>query len=560
MNDELKNKSDRALNLLKEFASKDYIFKNSVRQIQQSYQYIAWDRWINQHDLDSFKDGLSNSILTIIRTNENFSNLGSYMTLPRIPICELALSDNHELIETFSNQDYEVRLSQSKSQKFSEIVKSGGVQIYQALFLAAMKGNMSELSNLLSITGRTNSKKLYFEDELPFFKGILEKNKDLIFSTINDISSSRNHKRTNSNNGIFKDITSFPAIGYAKIAWINNHQIEFENKFIDNELLPISSNVTFSNDADSIIGKMTLESEYQFHNGAKRKVRSDIYDVFVFSTNDTSDKTCVVEELIPNVHDSQPNFIGLKTGNKYPSGFLIGTNRKFDSEILFNKANEISRIGFFKKKNAKQSLQKYLDEIDEISKTQRGVKIELDDKLSLRFEPLVEIPKTTLLKNLPKKQRDALTKLGKYCFDELGFNKYAAKIKSIKNYENHEEYGSTLNYLSSQLQDEGILQFFSLDWKTEILELDSLIEQSIRQNFNLKAELDVSSKFSKQSSISADGCFTQFKKDLKFYDIELKILDSGGDSYIFLLHKAENRIKVLRLLDESKFQQISNGL
>jgi len=560
MNDELKIKSERAINLLSEFANKDYIFKNSVRQIQSSYQFIAWDSWVNSNDLNSFKNGLSNSILTLVRSNENFRNLGSYMTLPRIPICELALSDNQDLMQTFSNQDYEVRLSESKSGKYSELVKSGGIQIYVALFLAAMKGDMAELGNLLSIIERPKSKRLYFEDELPFFKGLLENDKDLIVNTINDIGSTRNHKRTNSNNGIFKDIASLPAIGYAKIAWINNHQIEFQNKLIHNELLPVSSNISYSYDVDSIIDNMTMESEYLFHNGAKKKIRSDVYDVYVFSTKDTSGKTGVVEELIPNIYDMQPNFIGLKTGNNYSTGFLLGTSRKLNSDILFDKANGIKRIGLFKKKKAKQILGNYLDEIDEISKTQRMVEIGIDNNLSLTYSALVKISKTKKSKSLSKKRKDAISQLGKFCFDQAGYEIYIEEIKSIKNYDNNEEYGSTLNYLSSQLQDSGLLQFFSLDWKTEILELDSLIEQSIKQNFALKVELNVSSKFSNQSSISSKGCFTQFKSDLKLYDMEMKILDSGGDSYIFLIHKTENDIEVSRLLNESKFVQISNGL
>lgn len=554
MNEELKNMSENSSKYLKEFSSEDYIFKNSVRQIHQFYRNIAWDNWINQNDLISFKNGLHNSILTLVRSNEYFKDLGSYMTLPRIPLCELALSDNQKLMQIFSNQDYEIRLSQTKFKLYSEIVELGGDQIYSALFLAAMKRDMSELNRLLKIIDCSKAKKLYFEDELAFYRGLLTNNKDLILDTISDISSTQNHKRTNSYNGIFKDFTSFPAIGYAKIAWINNYQIEFSNKYIDNALLPVSSNITYINEIDSIIESMTLESEYHFHTGAKRKIRNDVYDVFVFSTNDLSGKTCLGEDLIPNVYNSEANFIGLQSGNKYKSGFLISTHRKVDSISLFKRANKIKRIGFFNKKKVQLLLQKYLDEIDEISKTQRGIKVTLDENLSLTYEPIPTKSEDKPLKNLSKKRKDAIAELGRYCFDKLGYKKYVAEVKSLKNFDNHKDYGSTMNYLSSKIQEKGLLQFFSLDWKTEIMELDSLIEQSLKQNFNLKINMDISSKYSKQSSISENGCFTQFITKLSTYGMTMKILNSGGDNYIFLLHRIENDEEISRLLIESKFE------
>lgn len=558
-NKELHKKYERSVNSLNEFAKKDYIFKNSVQQIRQFYQYIAWHNWVNLKDLASFKLNLHNSILTLIRSNEYFKNLGSFMTLPRIILCELALTDNQDLVENFSNQDYEVRLSESKSEFYSENVQSGGSLIYAALILASMKGDMRKLTNLIELVNcpSTKKKNIYFEDELPFFQGLLEQNTDLISKTINQISSPRNHKRTNSHNGIFKDFTSFPAVGYAKIAWINNHQLELRNELIDNELLPILPNPSYENDVDLVIDKMTLESEYLYHNGAKKKIRTDVYDVFVYSTDDLSGKTSTVEDLIPNIFDNRPNFIGLKTGNSYSCGYLIGTNRKEDSNSLFKKANEIKKVGLFHKKRAKLLLQKYLDDIDEISKTQRGVKIKLNDDLTLRHEPIKVQAKSHKQKALSKKRTAALVELGKLIFDEELYEMYLNEIKSLKDYDGHEKYGSTLNYLSTKLQDGLLLQFFSLDWKTEILQLDSLIEQSLKQNFVLNINLDVSSKFDHQSSISHEGCFREFRNALRSQAMELKILDSGGDNYIFLLHRSKDNERILELLEEIEFLQIN---
>ena len=86
------------------------------------------------------------------------------------------------------------------------------------------------------------------------------------------------------------------------------------NSRVPNDILTTQSDFKYENKIDKLIDKMTLASEYKFHNGQKLKERTDVYDTFIFTNPSINRKDCIQEELIPNIIDFTPDFIGLKTG------------------------------------------------------------------------------------------------------------------------------------------------------------------------------------------------------------------------------------------------------
>ncbi len=105
-----------------------------------------------------------------------------------------------------------------------------------------MAGDLDGLSLNLKIMETVflkMKKNAVFKTDYDFFSGILEHNKDKVFGAIN-ILSTKEHKTRNKNSFYMKDIVSQPASGYAKIAWINGLEIEFDNDLIPNQLLPMS--------------------------------------------------------------------------------------------------------------------------------------------------------------------------------------------------------------------------------------------------------------------------------------------------------------------------------
>lgn len=89
-----------------------------------------------------------------------------------------------------------------------------------------------------------------------FFKGILDRDKDAIFDSITRLAT-KEHKRRNKNSYYMKTLISQPAMGYAKIAWINGFEVEFDSPLISNDLLPIKPSKDYQNKIQPYIDLMT---------------------------------------------------------------------------------------------------------------------------------------------------------------------------------------------------------------------------------------------------------------------------------------------------------------
>lgn len=562
---QLKIEFERSEGYLKKFESKDYIFKNSLRQIQQSYQTIAWYNCLVHKNVENTKHALFNSGMTILKADQLFSDRTSeLLSKPRIALSEITLSDSVEVIKRLSDLDFLYPVDHNKMELFSDVQK-GETQIYTALIIKAAIGDTSgleELLNILQNNPKAQKKNEWFKDEIPFFEGIIKKDKDKIFNTISHLCSPKQHKITNSYNGIYKELVSFPAIGYAKIAWLNKIEVEFENPLIVNELLPIQPIKEYIDEIELLIPKMTLESDYKFHNGLKVRQKSDVFDVFNFSHPQLHGKESIIEELIPDVIDFKREFIGLKTGKKYKEGILIGTSRKFDGNILLEKVQEIRKIGLFKKKKVLNFLQEYLDDIDEISKTQRGVILNLNDEFKLEYKEEEKSMSQKKRKSISKTKKENLTELGKLCLSKLGYEIYQSEIKALKNYDSDGEYGSTLNFLSTRLIEEGVLFLIGLDWKTEIIVFENYLIRSLKENFSETLDINIVEQYSKTSSISTDGLFEKYNKSLEQNGYELTLLDSDSDSYIFFINKLVDSDSIDTLIKKIGFKkmEVNNGL
>jgi hypothetical protein len=69
---------------------------------------------------------------------------------------------------------------------------------------------------------------------IDLFEGILQKKEDKIYSSVNEIQ-----KKLHRHQVVLKDYFAIEATGLAKLAWIKGFEIDFKNKYIPQELLPI---------------------------------------------------------------------------------------------------------------------------------------------------------------------------------------------------------------------------------------------------------------------------------------------------------------------------------
>jgi hypothetical protein len=72
--------------------------------------------------------------------------------------------------------------------------------------------------------------------DFDFLKAIYEKNEKGISDALNGLTDKAVHKKRN-DNGVINQYLSFPAAGYAKLAWLKGMEVEIKSPLIPRELL-----------------------------------------------------------------------------------------------------------------------------------------------------------------------------------------------------------------------------------------------------------------------------------------------------------------------------------
>ena len=119
-----------------------------------------------------------------------------------------------------------------------EMVKVGPLfyQIGKAIQAVLLDDQILLLSSIEMLKKRTKSGiGKYFLATVDFFEGLVAKDEEKVYSAVNAFQ-----KRTQSQQPlILKDYFSLEATGLAKLAWRKGYEIDFKNKFIPQDLLPI---------------------------------------------------------------------------------------------------------------------------------------------------------------------------------------------------------------------------------------------------------------------------------------------------------------------------------
>ena len=269
--EELVEKNNWNLKRLSDYKNKDYIFKNSAFTLWGAFETRAWCELIKSSDLGACKSSFYNCGLIDIECglfNDNIFSAGRNRPL------YAALSDNTELHKQFSDINYIMQGGPHTGKTFKDIAKKGHDELYIDCIIKALNLDLDGLKENIKILENVTLKKKTRQWMLPdyeFFKSILTGNKDLAFNSIN-LLSTKHHRKRNTHSFELKDVVSQPAMGFAKIAWINGMQLEFESPLIFNELLPISNNIKYTDEVKSYKEIMTLLPPYPGYNGHKIKI------------------------------------------------------------------------------------------------------------------------------------------------------------------------------------------------------------------------------------------------------------------------------------------------
>ncbi|WP_179336334.1 DUF6630 family protein [Winogradskyella costae] len=270
----------------------------------------------------------------------------------------------------------------------------------------------------------------------------------------------------------------------------------------------------------------------------------NIVRTFIHTNKDIHGKDCISEFLLPNIAENKPKFIGMTSGKSYDKGLVVGTSRKWDENILFNEFKKVKSVGLFGRKRKKQILKNYISQIPKIWKEYPDSIVELDNKLSLvRVESRTEFLNRTKPKpkSISKKVKESYLNLAQACLNEEQLSEFQSFVKTLKDYNGHWKYGTTLNFVNEFLNQKKIFLFLVLDWKAGIADLNWILNLAFEKNFNQKVELPSTDKYPERASVSYDNVFCNYKKVLNKSDFDISIIDTDSDQYVLVLHKASEK-------------------
>lgn len=94
---------------------------------------------------------------------------------------------------------------------------------------------VKKIENIAKELMKKNPKKFNYVPYLTAWRGYQEGRTDLVFEAVNEMISQ--HDRTN-DFPLLNDLISCPALGYAKLAWLQGMEIDFNHPLIPQAMLP----------------------------------------------------------------------------------------------------------------------------------------------------------------------------------------------------------------------------------------------------------------------------------------------------------------------------------
>ncbi|WP_040279283.1 immunity 49 family protein [Psychroserpens damuponensis] len=86
-------------------------------------------------------------------------------------------------------------------------------------------------------------RKYYFKDkDAQMYRAIVNNNKKEVEELLEFFVLPSTYKKRNDNLAIYKDLYVMPALGFAKLAWINGLEVDIDHPLLPNTLLPIQPN------------------------------------------------------------------------------------------------------------------------------------------------------------------------------------------------------------------------------------------------------------------------------------------------------------------------------
>jgi hypothetical protein len=170
--------------------------------------------------------------------NDRFLDYGLQHT------CYAVLSDNESMLQRYSK----LRYHQGRNAELcmNEMVAIGELPVWCNTIQFFIENNNEGIERNLNIIETKTLKNLPkkedgLRDDYAFYKALYAGDKEKMEEILEKFTSPKIHKLRNDNKILNKYI-SFPAVGYAKLAWRKGIEVEVKSKLVIKELLPVEPN------------------------------------------------------------------------------------------------------------------------------------------------------------------------------------------------------------------------------------------------------------------------------------------------------------------------------
>lgn len=184
-----------------------------------------------------------------------------------------------------------------------------------------------------------------------------------------------------------------------------------------------------------------------------------------------------------------------------------------------------------------------LKKVKKLVETTHNKKIE-EERAQKELERKREIEENRPLLN--KEQKEGYKTLVELCVHNNNKSKSEVILftETLKNYDEDEEYFTTLNYFLEFLEKGAHNFIIRLDWKAAVEDLEWSLKSSLKDNYNEIIKLPKSESYGKEILISHKGVFEDYIKPLRLIGLQLGFIDTQSDEYILILHKQEDKEKI----------------
>ena len=164
---------------------------------------------------------------------EKFDN--NWLDIDMFTFSHIMLSDNKALIDHFSTLIYKNNLGRS----YMEAVDKG-YSTHMYIIQCLISENWAEYERVMPIfKDKFLKRNKAMIIDCSFYEAIARKDKQGAEDAINELLLPKIHKYRNKHQ-IYNDFVSYPAIGYAKLAWYKGLEVDINSPYVPKDLLPIA--------------------------------------------------------------------------------------------------------------------------------------------------------------------------------------------------------------------------------------------------------------------------------------------------------------------------------